>query len=80
MIFKYIMFKQITFITLGAIGGSMVSGLIYNMFEFFYVKKLVRDKKTYYSLQGYLHRNIIPLFICSTGALGAGYLTYQILK
>lgn len=73
-------FKQITFITLGAIGGSMVSGSIYNMFDFFYVKNIVRDKKAYHSLRGYLHRNIIPLFICSTGALGAGYLTYQILK
>jgi hypothetical protein len=74
------MFKQITFTALGAVGGSMVSGSIYNMLEFFYVKYLVRDKKTYYSLRGYLHRNIIPLFISSTGAFGAGYLTYKILK
>lgn len=78
--FNYIMFKQITFTALGAVGGSMVSGSIYNMLEFFYVKYLVRDKKTYYSLRGYLHRNIIPLFISSTGAFGAGYLTYKILK
>lgn len=78
--FNYMVFKQITFTALGAVGGSMVSGSIYNMLEFFYVKYLVRDKKTYYSLRGYLHRNIIPLFISSTGAFGAGYLTYKILK
>lgn len=78
--FNYMMFKQITFTALGAVGGSMVSGSIYNMLEFFSVKYLVYDKKGYYSMRGYLHRNIIPLFICTTGALGAGYLTYQILK
>ena len=74
------MFKQITFTALGAVGGSMVSGSIYNMLEFFYVKYLVRDKKTYYSLRGYLHRNTIPLFISSAGAFGAGYLTYHKIK
>ena len=74
------MFKKITFTAIAAISGSMVSGSIYNMLEFFYVKYLVRDKKTYYSLRGYLHRNIIPLFISSTGALGAGYLTYHKIK
>jgi len=78
--FNYMMFKQITFTALGAVGGSMISGSIYNMLEFFSVKYLVRDKKGYYSMRGYLHRNIIPLFMSSAGAFGTGYLTYQMLK
>ena len=64
----------------GTIMGSMTAGVTYNCLEYLYFSSFVRDKKSYYSLIGHPHRDIIPLVMCFTGACAGGYLTYNKLK
>ena len=64
----------------GTIMGSMTAGVTYNWLEYLYFSSFVRDKKSYYSLIGHPHRDIIPLVMCFTGACAGGYLTYNKLK
>ena len=72
--FKFIL------ISTGSVVGSMTAGITYNWLEYLYSSNFVCDKKSYYSLRGHLHRDIIPLLMCFTGAITGGYLTYKKLK